>query len=646
MSADHRPGGPQGPGGEVPGSPERDIPEAFRGRTELYPIEGSDYIIAIKEAIEIGEIGMITEAVDDSIGFMEGLYFGKEASNYDLGDTRVVVDLMNMFTTIEESTDRPSFTNVFQTIRDQLSLSVREAGRYERNPARWRAGVVRERTRHWQMVNQGREERGVGYDGRQLQERITLDVQNEERRIQSLVDHKKDLIGLKDHVDARVLIFDQAFIQRQKTCGSAGEAAKLGENGIKPDKGHWIAYYQGNRESQEAISRWGEAVSETEKVIYNIAIGKYQVPGIVNGRDLFIEGFKTAGEFKAFLQTLLKHGKVDGVARMDVVWAAWRMSLWKEVISKVAWKVDSKAATYKFASPPFASSLIVNAIHSEKVRANEWGWFGVLNKRGVLDLDQWKVVDMNGQVLERGGDLTEREFQMYINQGRAKLVRGVSASGHPFSIGRVGPFTDAYMHRTIIKNWENPRTRRPHKEISLFSIWYEEGISMASSDFPWADTEIRGEGEPIGEAPGASVEGWFTDRGRSHTIRTELVLPIPDVQALTIKFLESSSMRALEKAKKIRPGPLVNGIPENPMAWIIGAILIARSISWSSNKDTELVKRDLHYSSRDLQNKTAVVLGEGQARAGAITAEDFLNDAYWSQVISKEEYDWLLKNLA
>ena len=669
------------PGGPPEGltSPEAsETPEALRRSSELYTVEGADFIIDFKEALEIGDMTRIREMVEEAAGFMEGLYYGVEARNYDLKDEGVAGDLMDTFTNIEGLTDRPSYGQVLLAVRDGLTHADREAGKYTRGAEAWQSRKRREFTHYWSLVSQGREEKGsTGFTEEQILKLANQGLQREEIKVKRWVESRNEMKGIKDHVDARILIFDQAFTQRVKGFQNDVRELEAVRGGIQPDKGNWTALYQGNKLKSEKISEWGAGLSSVENKIEAVALGEVKIPGLEDDpandwyvRDLYVNGFRTTGEFVAWLKVLLDASKVRGVERMDVVLDAWKLALWKGRVTKLAWRV-SKDGEYEIGNPPFVSDLLSKSIHNDKIRAKELGWKATDPDGNIMDLDAEEVIkikpdgsrvvvasarrdrDRNKREGINGYNDYEKLLERYLqNIRRTKPYRAISHGGHPMSVGRVNMLVDEYESRTIISKWEHPGTMMTYGGISLHDIAVgfndKDGnmvpaVSRANHDFAWVDTEIRKPDQPVGEAPSGSVGGWYLDLGRAFDIRNEHLRKIPQPRELTIEFFESAIVRAWEKLRKLRPGSLnVDGRPNNPFAWYLASILRART-RYKDNP-SKVTQGERGYRSRDLQNKT--VLDKVGVTSPGITSDyDILDNALRTGAISKEEAAWMIRSI-
>lgn len=675
-------GGPSQP--EQPNKPEI-TPEAVRrlDTRDLYTVPGGLRIIEFREALHGGEISKVRNSLEKSLAWIEGVTNGVDADNYgfkefskDTDDDREIVDLKNMFESVETSVDRPESGYLRMAIEDGLERAIETATNLknmseEKRFEYWNNFIASRRNfyigQNEYFKENNREDLVLSWD--EIQETITLEQNSEERAVLKNIESLKDLKGLRHHYDSRIKVFEPLFAFTQRTCEDESDWMDLNKRSPKPDKGHWSGFYRSNRlESEgEKESRWGRAVSQTEDAIEKIRWGEIKLVDssgneIPDGYNVYMNGFRSTGEFVAWAKALLPNTEIDGVQRIDVLFAAWRQSVVKGTISRLSWgvkEVGVGSGVYEFntGNPPFSSDIRTKLIHNEKVRAKEWGW-PVNNADGqMVDLDDWVLRDKQGRVLkdERGGDrkMTEKDFQEYIKYAethRTKPYKAVSNSGHPLSIGRVGKILDDYESYTTLelKNFSyHDRNGAEHRledeYYSLHNLSYKYGISRSSSEFPWTNTEFRVGDEPAGEPPHNTWGAYHLRTIRGEDIRTASQKPgphirgIPSPNELTIHFFETSSMRNWEKSGKLKPGPLQGEIPKNPFAWYLAGVLYYRSLYPSQKKG------DLDYRSGERVGKTNNIR-EGASDSNATSSFGVLSDAIKTGAISREEAAWIEKN--
>lgn len=641
-------------------------PEAIQKQNNFYTVEGSRRIIEFVKAVEVGEIGPIQIAVERAAAYMEGLYNGVEASRYNLNSKRLAVKLMNQFTTVEDSTNRRNINYLLMAIREGLTNAVEETYEYEEDPVMWleqqeaRALALRKAESMNRVNNLGLE----AYSSDLIDKLVMEDLTGEATRIRRLISNRETLLSLDEHLEHRVLLFDQAFIQRQRACNDEEAQVNLSKSPLQPEKGHWMAYYQGNAETENEVSPWGTAVSKTERAILQIARGEIQIEGMTpeDSRKIYLNGFRTAGEFTSWVKALLPYTKIGDTERMDVLWNAWKMCLWKEEITRVAWGVDDKGK-YVFGNPPLTTDLMVKMIHNDKNRAMEYGWNAVYkedeNYRWIVDLDASEEVEdeagnkhiVYGKLLKERketrevngkkktiytGDyveekvMTKFQFDRWVDsqteEKRTKEFKAISHSGHPLSIGKVGRLVDALQHRINVK------------DKNLYEIWMKDGMEFSDLAFPWATMDIPTGDEEPGEYASGSVGGWQLAWVRGSKVR-EMLRTIPTSRESNMATFEKV-LRNWEKIKKIAPGKLLDGEPTNPVAWYFAGglfygVMYAGGIYEGTPRG---------YKPQSLQNRF-VSMKAGAASEGEIATYDVISNLYNIGAISEEEFHWFEGNI-
>lgn len=671
-----------------PGQPEQQrnpelTPEAVRrlDTRDLYTVPGGLRIIEFREALHSGEILRIRTSLEKSLAWIEGVTNGIDAKNYefeeftkDTDDDREIVDLKNMFESVETSIDRPESGYLRMAIEDGLERAIETATNLknmsEEERVKYWTDFVTHRRNYYIAQNAYYEENNrkdlvLSWD--QIQETITLEQNNEEKEVLKNIESLKDLKGLRHHYDSRIKVFEPLFVFTQQTCEDEGDWMNLNKRSPKPDKGHWSGFYRSNRlESQgETESAWGKAVSETEETIKKIRWGEIKLKDeegmeIEDGYNIYTNGFRTTGEFVSWVKALLPSTEINGVQRIDVLFAAWRQSLIKGTVSQLAWGVQetekgSGIYKYTFGNPPFAHDIRTKLIHSEKVRAMEWGWPANNSRGEIVDLDEWVLRDKTGKVLRQ---MTESDFQehlKYAKEHRTKPYRAISNSGHPASIGRIGRLVDDYESHVKLKlkgfvytDRNGVRQSLPEGNYSLKDLVDKYNISRSSADFPWSTTEIKTGDEPAGEPPHNSWGAYHLKTIRGADVRTASDRRGPHIRGiahsgeLTVDFFESSTMRNWEKIGKLKPGELKNGIPENPFAWYLVGVLRNR---FRPQTIAKWLADDLGYATLDNQDKISNIR-QGEAAAGTVSLSDVLVNAINTGSISQKESDWIFAQLA
>ena len=137
---------------------ERNItPELLRqmDTRDLYTVPGGMRITEFREAIRIGNVPQLRESLEKALAWIEGVTNGVDAGNYDFDmymeklksnrerrkqglrperiDDREIVDLKNMFESVETSTDRPETSYVRMAVEDGLEKTIERAQFYRKN---------------------------------------------------------------------------------------------------------------------------------------------------------------------------------------------------------------------------------------------------------------------------------------------------------------------------------------------------------------------------------------------------------------------------------------------------------------------------------------------------------------------------------
>lgn len=662
------PGAPGMP--DVLPTPEGERPEALRRRAELYTVEGDVEIIAFDEALESGDVRAIQQRTEEAIAFMDGLFWGVEADNYGLNnykeDDRGAIEAKTLFESVEGSLDKPQFTHVFLKVRNGLVRAEKLARSYKRDPEEWQTRYQQERVLYWRTENRTRVIMGeLPMSQADIDQTIQKEVNYEQGKLERWHRSIPDLKGLKDHLDARFL-FDEVFSLTQRTCEDEIAWLESARSMKKPDKGHWMALYRGNmikagaerEEDREKISRFGDVLSKTIDAMGDgVREGRVKILDedgneLEDAHEIYVRGFRTTAEFVAWAKALLPYTKLtdDGEERMDVLFLAWKQNLLTGNISRLAWRAKQKKDVngnmmyvYDFGPPPLASDIMTKVIHNEKLRAKEWGWPANNAQDQIVDLDSWELKNLDGSVIRGMKEADYEKYVRYAEKHRTKPYKAASHSGHPLSIGRIGKLVDEWESHAEIDKWINPKTGRPYGKISLRSIAVDHGISRADLDFPWADTEIRKPGDPVGEVAPGSFGGWHLNKIRGHIIRVNHVRNIPPPGELRLDNFGDPKVRMWEKLGKLNPGRLTRGgLPQNEFAWWLSGVLRARSRNDKSLYSYKGSDRD--YRSRSKQNKI-FQKDAGATPDGVIADGDILDDAFEIGAISYEELVWILENI-
>jgi len=179
--------------------------------------------------------------------------------------------------------------------------------------------------------------------------------------------------------------------------------------------------------------------------------------------------------------------------------------------------------------------------------------------------------------------------------------------------------------------------------MSLREIMMDEEISQADPDFPWRETEIKRGDQPPGEPGSGTWSLWNLDRYRGFDVRGKVITKIPEARELQPEFFQQSVIRAMDKLHLIDPKPLhkTSKDPQNPFAWWLAGVLQYRSQSMIKNNPYS--KTDKGFRLRSNANRTPNS-AEGRNVSNA-SDHDILGAVFDLNLISKEEYRWLLDNI-
>lgn len=577
---------------DTPFTPERALELSLEARgTNVYTIPGEDLIRAVKEAEpDNGDIGEIIREVQRAMAFTEGLESDIYTSEY-----QNILDLQDMFTTVEGSIERPSASYLEAAIEEKLRRPLREATEMRRNP-RWDQQKRRQLEEQYRTHNTSRI-----MEARPPipQEQITVLVDNaiatERQRLERYDRNREQLQAMEAHFDAR-RTFDRAFRQRQEQCENAdgqGDLASKYPRPETPDKGQLEAFFKIDQE-------FGDAVDATMRAIVGVSHGQFEGQGIP--ANIYVTGFKTTEQFQTWYEQMARAAG----GRMDVLWNAWKMTLFMELLTDKGIRVKENQE-WEFASPPFMSSLMAGIRYTDQQRATEYGW-----------------------------DSREQRIP-------TKPYKAIEKSGHPLSIGRIGKLCEDYLHETKVKVGG--------EDTSLFDIWWGNGrppeqggtgMRLSDEDFPWAAQ--GGGGQIAGEVEPGSIGGWFLKRNRANKAK-KLVTSIPKLQEIaSLEWWEK--LRDYDKAKIIKPNinqQVYDPSLSNPFAWWLAGVLYY----YSPNADTKYVKaagKERMYGTEYVKGKYSSEKVK-QVDSKVITLEEIMTYAQMSGAISKSEVQWMYTNI-
>ena len=223
---------------------ERNItPELLRqmDTRDLYTVPGGMRITEFREAIRIGNVPQLRESLEKALAWIEGVTNGVDAGNYDFDmymeklksnrerrkqglrperiDDREIVDLKNMFESVETSTDRPETSYVRMAVEDGLEKTIERAQFYRKNKDVYIQTFIEERVGFYERLNEANERANrKTLDDDRVHDFINEETQAEKERMDSLSNSIGDLKGLRHHYDARTKVFEPLFIFTQRTC--------------------------------------------------------------------------------------------------------------------------------------------------------------------------------------------------------------------------------------------------------------------------------------------------------------------------------------------------------------------------------------------------------------------------------------------
>ncbi|KKQ93691.1 MAG: hypothetical protein UT19_C0008G0016 [Candidatus Woesebacteria bacterium GW2011_GWB1_39_10b] len=689
---------PAGPDQPKPLLPELNnipetVPPEIRARLQyLYTVQGTEIITEIKEAQEAGDIEWLLEAAEDAHAFMfEGLVYGKEAAGYDLNNEGTLALLQWRFETKEGLMSRPEASQVKQALDEALQVHGVQVAKYKAwteiqkqgGQNRWREKKLQRYTRYWvKGLTKQRMQQGQAIDQsiilEEAKKKAEESLNNFEADLAPWIEGQNILQDLKIHTESRE-VFDLAIRYRHNASNVDAKAHQQLEAGLpEPDKMNWRSYYRYGEKKGESLSGNGAAVHRIEKLIEDIGRGKKVIRKMVTdesgkdvevviNRETFVDGFRTAGVFRVFLEALLEESKVDGIKNMSNVVRGWDMALYKENVTANAWSVDLETGEYKFGDPPFADDLATKLINAQKKFLQELGLSAFTPDGNIIDPDE-KVVyrvrrDANNKALEidwqdvvisaeKDPDGYEQYLENYL--ANLKSAKGQefyfnpSNGGHPFGVGHHGSLVPPYMKHTKVEyGTKTDNGKTVPAKTSLYKLAYEDNFNQASETFPWYQTEVRGPEDAANEPARGSKGGHNLAMLRGSVTKRDIVLAIPDPSKLNFDFFNTqgeSPVRAARKIRYISPGPLnKNGRPDNPFVYTLAGWLIPRTIKEALRLDSPYLQGMRGFRPVNINQQVSVI------PAGYSTSEptplDIIGDARNSRCISKQEERWFMENI-
>ncbi len=539
----------------APGQPENlpqpeglKIPEHLLVNRDLYTVPAPDLIKRIKSA-EVGENGdtsVIERRIMRALPFTEGLAEGVYADSYDLAHQPTLLKLWGIFLDSEGSRTRFNDANLKEAIADTVTRPLREYDEWSKPEGRldWRIEKEKEVKAQlwaeWQEISREQRIRGYGNGmsqeeieakvNEQSQSRMRNETAKQEEKMRNVRMARNRLRALELHVSARGT-YDRALIHRQYVAhdkelqGNMRQSVGLATP--EPNNQDWLGLYQYDRE-------FGEALNAVERRIVEIGMSGDECPDEL--KHVFAKGF-TVKKFKRFMEEITEVATVNGNKRMDAALIGWRISLLKEIPAKFGCYVDEKGR-FIFGDPPICSDWASNSYWTEEKFASEIGWNEQTLRAAQAGNWDGKVVD-----------------------GRTKAYKALTHSPHPSALGHI-----ANRDGGLVPNFME-HSRLP-SGTTLWEVWWEDGISMASDAFPWADTDVEHGFEDADEPAAGSWGYWALQRGRAMAVRKDMV-GLTDPRSIST-LASAAGRRNWDKLKLIKPtdkSEFRNGEPTNPMAW-------------------------------------------------------------------------------
>jgi hypothetical protein len=607
-------------------------------QARLYPIEGEDLLTDLLEA----ELEELPDVLDRTMAFEEGLIFGPEGKQvYELAPREPepgkvdyspqLLWLHNLFTTVEDSTDRPSATYVDTAAKNAIQERLRSAQAWFKHPDQWEKSYRRRLERQRipkEIVDSVVERKQAEFDK----------IINNEEAVRTLVD-------LTNRRKARRVI-DTAFLQRQATCTNPELAANMSNQDrnyrlpVTPDKGHWQAFFSGEFGDKvdtvlREIVRMGMAPEGKEfpegekknKEMVRVDMNEAGIPATV-----YSTGFESTTTFLKWAKYLLEE-KAGG--RMDVVWAAWRVAqLWELTsqfgISKIKETDDKGKVTekYEIGVPPIVNALGPWIMHLDEKQELEWG----LDTKGTR-LITGRYLDQTGYPLNFLGPKALESLSK---------AQGVTLE----TLKRRNP-CNSYLHETKVKM---KISETETQKITLWERWWgnpKKGIGeMKLSDpaFPWfLAEELQRGGDEI--SPG-SFEGWLLRRYRAFRVIQD-IRSSPPLNELVRPDFFASRVRVWDKVfdpvGTEKPGDKDYLQPyQNPRTWWVAGIIHARyPRAPKALVEKNKAELDHRYHQR---SEVAELLDVGQDEHSRAIKE-ILDNAILCGFLRPADADWIVTNI-
>jgi len=564
-----------------------------RERGGELPFEGKSYYRML-EGLEVGEGGDISDIVRTSetvVAYLEGLLGARPSFLVDwdpkkpdsLHATQAIVSLRNLFLTTEGASKRPNAPYVEIGLRQTVEVPLMESDLWRNDPEKYR----RSRLRFFERLNR---ERLLNGKLEISEEVVKRTIEQEEKRLFNEYLARERLLALLNHQEARQEV-DLAFRQRMATCENPDQASKLGGEikAVSPDGPTWKAFFD-----TEVFSNFGPAVDKVIEAIVAFGLTKEEAAALAmkdipdgvrrlvcgnTGRGVYADGFKDSTAFAYWLKYLLD--EADG--RLDVIWAAWRVSLLWEIPEYLGVDVDPKNSKYRLAAPPVGNALMGTFMHTFEKRMHEFGF----NARGerfqvekfishsglpltievfpslCLDFLHETTVPFSRDYLTLQTDFGKklREVLGNIKERAGRISEGSLLLRDKSLSKKIQDFLDG-KSKTI--------------KLSLWDLRFLGGWKFSDSTFPWLISDRpESEDAEAGELPMGAFGSWLLKRSRAFSVWSgkegQGIKDIPRLDSLATPEFYINALR--NWAKVLEPVSENTPPEQNQRAWVLLAWL-------------------------------------------------------------------------
>lgn len=650
--------------GQVPDDEQRrKIAEARmlsdRERGGGLPFEGEFYYLLLKR-LEVGEGGDISDIVEASekvMAYLEGLeganpsflveWDPKKAD--DISTRQALVSLRNLFFTTEGASKRPNAPYVEIGLRETVEAPLVESDLWKNDHERHR----RSRLRFFERLNEERLSNGRPEISDEVVSRI---IEREEARLSNEYLARGRLLALLNHVEARGVV-DFAFRQRMATCENPDQASKLGGEirATSPDGPSWEAFFH-------TESNFGSKVDEVFEEIVKFgltreevgALGMEDIPDEVRRRvcgkterGVYADGFKDNKAFAYWLKHLLN--KADG--RLDVVWAAWRVSLLWEIPEYLGVDVDPENSKYRLAAPPVGNALMGTLMHTLEKRRHELG----INAKGER-FQVEKFISHSGLPLTieafpnlcldflHETNITFSQDYLALQTDFGKKLREVLGNIR----ARAGIIPEGGLllrDKSLSKKVQDFLDGKSKTiKLTLWDLRFLGDWRFSDSTFPWLiSDQPESEDAEAGELPMGAFGAWLSKRSRAFSVWSSKegqgIKDIPRLDSLAAPEFYTAALRNWTKLL----GAVSESTPpeKNPRAWVLLAWLVYYRPGLSD--DLASVEKEMGVRVGRASSATRWVAGAGGDRN--VTLGRILYAARESGWIREQDEKWIRRKL-